>query len=467
MKKYFILFLLCCSVMVAAAAEPNHLNLSLDVAQFLGSEGQSYLEIYFSLPENDPVYVRDQDGYSCDVLMSLEIFQDDTLWANKTWRITNTVADTLHTSSTRQMVDLLRYPVAPGSSYLITLYARDTRKAELDSIRLEFEAGDISGSALLLSDLQLANAITPYDSSCGETFRKRFYCIMPNPESTFGAQNQELHYYFEAYNLQQNIHARTFRVAARLLDHNGEPLPQHPPLIHERDLRQDMIREVGQFQVSDIPSGVYKIEYSITDSTNTVLASRSKVLLIQNPDLKPAAPVFAGRGNNLNFLEDFSLQQLDEEFDRLYAVTRKEDRDIYRSLREREARRDFLYQFWTNITPSEFGQVLDFRVRYMQECQYTDTYYATPGRKGWRSDRGLIYLRYGRPSDIERHALSMDTRPYEIWHYEQIETGILFVFVDRMGFNQYELIHSTKRGELYNPSWERLLSPSATDPFSM
>ena len=45
----------------------------------------------------------------------------------------------------------------------------------------------------------------------------------------------------------------------------------------------------------------------------------------------------------------------------------------------------------------------------------------------------------------------------EIWHYYAIENGVDFVFVDRTGFGEYQLVHSTKRGELRDDDWQRFL----------
>lgn len=466
MKKYtfMILLALCCTAM--AAPEEKHLALSIDVAQFLGADSQSYLEIYYSLPERDPLYVAENAGFVCDVMMSAEILQDDSLWANKVWRISNTLADTAMTNSTQQLVDMLRYPISPGRRYQITLFARDARRSSLDSVRVELVAADWS-SELALSDLQLANSIAPYDSSCNEAFRKRFYCITPNPEFTFGGGKGDLNYYFEAYNLQRNLHALKYRVITRVLDGQGEVVAQIPPVIHERDLKQDVIREIGQFPMRDIPSGTYRLEYALTDSANTVLLQKTKPFLVHNPALKPLAPVFAQGSQEMHFLDDLDLKRLDEEFDKLYALSSKEDRDIYRSLKEAGARRAFLYKFWAALTPPDYALTMDFRVHYMQDCEYVANYFTKPGKPGWRSDRGITYLRYGKPSDIERHTVGKDTKPYEIWQYENLENGVIFVFVDRMGFSQYELIHSTKRGEVYNPQWERLIQPAATDALTM
>ena len=50
-----------------------------------------------------------------------------------------------------------------------------------------------------------------------------------------------------------------------------------------------------------------------------------------------------------------------------------------------------------------------------------------------------------------------ENKPHEIWHYHNIESGVDFVFIDRMGFGNFILYHSTKRGELRENNWEAYL----------
>jgi hypothetical protein len=79
------------------------------------------------------------------------------------------------------------------------------------------------------------------------------------------------------------------------------------------------------------------------------------------------------------------------------------------------------------------------------------------GKEGWQTDRGRVYILYAEPDEIERFPNSGDSKPYEIWHYNQIESGVIFVFIDRNGFGDYQLVHSTKRGELQDESWQKYL----------
>ena len=42
---------------------------------------------------------------------------------------------------------------------------------------------------------------------------------------------------------------------------------------------------------------------------------------------------------------------------------------------------------------------------------------------------------------------------YEIWKYYDIEGGVIFVFGDELGFGDFRILHSTKRGEVHQVNW--------------
>ena len=50
--------------------------------------------------------------------------------------------------------------------------------------------------------------------------------------------------------------------------------------------------------------------------------------------------------------------------------------------------------------------------------------------------------------------------PYQIWNYNKIDeqTNLIFIFAETsVGTNDYELIHSNLRGEIYNPNWKNVV----------
>ena len=79
-------------------------------------------------------------------------------------------------------------------------------------------------------------------------------------------------------------------------------------------------------------------------------------------------------------------------------------------------------------------------------------------RAGWKTDRGRVLIMYGEPSEIDRYPNQEDTKPYEIWRYNDIEGGVIFVFADLTGYNNYELVNSTKRGEVRDDNWQNRIA---------
>ncbi|MEK6754765.1 MAG: GWxTD domain-containing protein, partial [Bacteroidota bacterium] len=97
------------------------------------------------------------------------------------------------------------------------------------------------------------------------------------------------------------------------------------------------------------------------------------------------------------------------------------------------------------------------RMGYLQRLNAANQRFRTMAREGWKTDRGRVLLLFADPDEIERFPSSDNSKPYEIWNYYGIENGVQFVFIDRSGFGDYILVHSTKRGELRDDAWQRFL----------
>jgi hypothetical protein len=80
-------------------------------------------------------------------------------------------------------------------------------------------------------------------------------------------------------------------------------------------------------------------------------------------------------------------------------------------------------------------------------------------REGWKTDMGRVLLVYDEPDEIERVPSSNELRSYQIWRYFKIEGGVEFIFVELRSGGEMELVHSTARNELQDPTWQRWLNP--------
>jgi hypothetical protein len=57
--------------------------------------------------------------------------------------------------------------------------------------------------------------------------------------------------------------------------------------------------------------------------------------------------------------------------------------------------------------------------------------------EGWRTDMGMVYIIFGSPNNVDRHPFDIDSKPYEIWSYYDLNHQ--FTFVDQTGFGDYRL----------------------------
>lgn len=99
--------------------------------------------------------------------------------------------------------------------------------------------------------------------------------------------------------------------------------------------------------------------------------------------------------------------------------------------RHREAAWD---AFWQKRDPTPGDGLNEYKEEFLRRVQIANDRF-TVVRKGWRSDRGRIYILYGEPDQIDHDRTG---RPTETWHYDHL--GRRFVFVDRGGYGDYELV---------------------------
>jgi GWxTD domain-containing protein len=93
-------------------------------------------------------------------------------------------------------------------------------------------------------------------------------------------------------------------------------------------------------------------------------------------------------------------------------------------------------EFWKRRDPTPDTEQNEFKEEFFERVRFANENYSTLG-PGWRTDRGMIYIQYGPPDQIESYPHNTDLPPYEVWSYYDLQKR--FVFVDYDGFGRYEL----------------------------
>ena len=127
--------------------------------------------------------------------------------------------------------------------------------------------------------------------------------------------------------------------------------------------------------------------------------------------------------------------------------------DAWKKLKTNEERERFIETVWRLRDPDPDTEENEYREGYYERLAYVNEHF-TSGKPGYKTDRGRIYLKYGKPDEIESHPVggpyqrdpgegsgSTSTYPFEKWFYRHIpgRSGADIEFVDPTGTGEYRL----------------------------
>ncbi len=443
-------------MLFAAAPIQAQMNAALDLAAFRYEPAQIYLEAYYAVPLSSLKFVTAPSGaLHAQTLVRFSIFKEDSLWKEEAWKMEKTVAAIADVQSGQAMVDVVRQVLAPGA-YRFELHIEDAHApGAAQTLQQEITLTPFPSGALSLSQIELAGAIKNLPADAGNRFYKNGMEVVPKPDAMFGKEAPLLYYYVEAYNLAQAFAGEIYYTQCQILDANNQPAPQVKPRVQAKKTLAASV-EVGMLNVSALPSGVFHLRFDLLDANRAVRQSASKRFYVYAPEnAPPEHPVVKLDPTQLRLeYNTMSESELDEQFACAKYFADKEENKAYKSLTNAEAKRQFLAEFWQRRDPSPNTAVNEFKLEHQRRVAYANEHLQNYTRAGWKTDRGRVYIVFGPPSDMERFPNNPLSYAYEIWHYDQIEGGVIFVFVQLQGMGEYVQVHSTKRGEPQNKEWE-------------
>jgi len=150
-------------------------------------------------------------------------------------------------------------------------------------------------------------------------------------------------------------------------------------------------------------------------------------------------------------LADYYKKWLEE--DVVYIIS-DEEKSVFKNLKNEEERESFVEQFWARRNPDPRSPDNAFKEEHYRRIAYANQHF-TSGVPGWRTDRGRIYIMYGKPDELESHPTggsyarpfyegggTTSTYPFEKWWYRHIEgvgDDIEIEFVDKSLTGEYRM----------------------------
>ena len=449
-KLVFILFTLCYPLF-----SQSDFEFEFDYAQFGYDTTSNYVEFYYSFNQSSLKVDSQNSNSIIEGLLKIFIKNDvsgDTIIFNQ-WKLKHDVLDTASLNS-QILVGTLGF-IIPKGSFTCEITGTDLHSPERFRVITEvIKVIPYINNSMSISDIQLASKMIQGSENSSSIFYKNTYEVIPIPNLVFGKSQPVLFFYTEIYNLKSEfIKSEQIKLNQRLYNSKGNLVKEKSKYLSRNSNTRV---EVGSQILSNYPTDSYTLVIALIDSVGSTGVSTAKKFFVYNPDVIVTDTFEVSTTAVLSSsFGSMSEEELDDLFEKSKYLATKTEIEKFERLSNVEGKREFTFAFWKAQDENSNSNKNEFYRNYMQRVEICNQRYSSMGKQGWKTDRGRVFLLYSEPTEIERFPNQLETRPYEIWQYNEIEGGVYFVFADLTGFSDYTLLHSTKRGELRDDNWQR------------
>lgn len=356
-------------------------------------------------------------------------------------------------------IDQQRFSL-PNGEYAMEVTVKDLNNPkQIPYASTQTVVVDYPKDAPAVSDILLVESFKKAETNT--EFTKNGYDIIPRVYSFYLANTNSLTFYAELYNSDKfypdggqylvNYYIQSYESSVKMKDFN---------VVKRMDVSNVNVL-LNTVNITGLPTGNYYLVVEMRDRNNNMLTSNSVFFQRYNPGCEtnledlaaiPVSKTFAAEITNLDTLREClrCLNPRCSESERDYVDNLVKTEDI-------ETMQQFLYNFWNTRAPLN---PKDAWQEYYAQVQRVNASYSTRTKRGYMTDRGYMYLRYGTPDKICEEPFEPGAYPYEIWHYYAVagQRNKHCVFMSQdMVTNDYMLIHSDIIGEVNNPRWQLMI----------
>ena len=440
--------LICIPLMLTQAKEPTSFRIGLDYACFrdFTDTTQSYVEIYYSYNRKELEFVPKEEGWVATVLMQLTILDEQgNVAESRMWNTLSKVKDAKEAETVDFMIiDQLGTNLSPGN-YRISLKATDVNSMYSGEATVDAEVKKFFIQGLQLSDLELAFGIEA-DTTVGR-FTKAERKILPNPSRVFTHKGGMVYFYAELYNLVDAPDANPeYELRFRVLDTDAKKVKDFGKQTQTKPGNSAVV--MSGINIGTLAGGEYDLELEAKDkeTKKKVYSTRRFMVIRELTEEELIAEEIKRFKQDVAYIA--SPGQLDM-FDQLNFSGKK----------------NYIDEFWRKKDSDPETPENEFKMEHYRRINLANLRFSRTreSNDGWNSDMGRVYILYGEPSEIERHPSTRGEKPWEQWNYHELEGGVYFIFLDEDGYGVYRLVHSDKKGEVYNSQWEELIKTGGMD----
>jgi GWxTD domain-containing protein len=381
-----------------------------DVWYLPGPADSTRALIGVSLANSALQFVRTDDGRwqaAYGVTASLEPQDGSIQPLEKSWQQSVSVGsfdETLLTGET--IVFQTDLTLAPGE-YDLDLTVRDRNADNGSRVSGDLDVPALPSARLALSEPVLLRLFRP--AAQGTEY-------VVHPSHYYPSTPERIDFLAEASGASQEDAPYTLRVSL-VQEGDEEPLG----LAWAETVSPDSagtLEAFGSIESPEAQFGEFELTLELRDVGGNVLASESTPIMIAGSSAWISS----------NWEDALRLIQYEATGDEM---------EILEDIEDPASRLEAWSCFWKMRDPVPATATNEALIAYFEKVETANRTWRSALRPGFQSDRGRVFITLGPPDEIIERPMPAGPVPFEIWRYYDYNFEIRFV--DRIGFNNYEL----------------------------
>ena len=462
MKRLFTLIFLV--VFITTNALSANLKAYFTYCTFNSPEKGPYIETYLSVIGKSAVYKKNEsNNLQSAIEVTLVFKQGDNI---KTFKKYNLLSPELKDSLAERVnfMDQQRISL-PNGTYEFEITIDDINSEEIPFKSNQILTIDYSNEKINISDIELVESLKKTTEK--SIISKSGYDILPYTSDFYPEDFEKIAFYAEVYNTDKVLGANEGFLINYFIEsqETGKIVGNYSSFARETAKPVNVI--LNSFTIEKLPSGNYNIAIEVKNKQNELLAQKRIFFQRSNPK---ATPLLVSDDYLNSFVAQMSKDQLKEHIASIEPISDNvEIKFAENQLKggDESLMRQHLYNFW--VTRNAADPQTEWN-NYYENVKTANKLFATSIKKGYTTDRGRVYLKYGKPNTRSVFPSEPNAYPYEIWHYYKIGqfSNKKFVFYSPdVITNDYPLLHSDMPGHLNYPQWKIQLHKRTNQPLDM
>ncbi|MFZ1495926.1 MAG: GWxTD domain-containing protein [Saprospiraceae bacterium] len=444
MKKIFATIILCC---ILYLSQINAIDVSVLYTTYYSPE-TPYVELnIFVLGKTVRFQKIDSTHQQAGVEVITTFSKDSQIVKFDKYILQSPISN-----NSINFLDLKRYTLPNGKYSLSVTITDQNDTTNFQTYQATFELQQ-NKAVVQQSDIQLINGFKR-DTSYNTPFVKNGIYLEPIPFNYCHKSLEQLTFYTEVYNTLEILKA-PYLIRYFIEKVTSNSTYETSIIAHKRREPKNIDVLLLALDISALPTGNYNLVVEIRNKQNELLSQKKAYFQRNNPYLQNTANVNNDIVNH-EFVKNFSLEDLRYGLKAIVPQVDGNEASVINLLlqeKNEQAMKNYLFSYWANQNHNQPEKAF---AQYMEVAKAVDNMYRSGFGYGFETDRGFVFLKYGRPDDIVAVEDEPSAPPYEIWKYNKIknQTRVKFIFYNpSLGTNDFKLLHSTARGETNNPRW--------------